>query len=215
MNWKDVPIPERMKKLPRDPRGLPVPFVILWQGGRHHFTVNDQKKVAHCLNTDRCAICGQPLFRGRWFVGGPLSAFHPDGWYIDTGLHKECMEYALQVCPYLAAPNYSGRLDDATINPAEGEVITVIDNTVIPERPKLFCAVMAVGQEVKHSFTTHYVKPKRPYRDVLYWREGRQLTTDEGEALVAEALRAPIEPRPMSNAIRTITRGGTDKEDRL
>ena len=52
MNWRDVPLPNYMARLAKDPRGLPVPFVATWAHGRAHFTVVDQKKVAHCLRAD-------------------------------------------------------------------------------------------------------------------------------------------------------------------
>jgi hypothetical protein len=116
LNWRDVRLPERMAKLERDRRGLPIPFIVMRdKSGQPHFTINDHAKSARCLREDLCPICGQKLFRGRWFAGGPLSAFHANGCYLDPPTHKECVEYALQVCPFLAAPKYTGRLDDAAL----------------------------------------------------------------------------------------------------
>jgi hypothetical protein len=82
-NWRDISLPERMQKLDRDGRGLPIPVIVLRDNeGTPHFTINDDRKVSRCLAEDRCAICGQKLFRGRWFVGESLSAFHLRGAYI-------------------------------------------------------------------------------------------------------------------------------------
>jgi len=44
-----------------------------------------------------------------WMIGGPLSAFHPQGVYIDTPVHYDCGKYALQVCPYSAVSLYSAK----------------------------------------------------------------------------------------------------------
>ena len=110
-----MPLPERMQALDKDRRGLPIPFLVVRDpDGGAHFTINDESKRQRCLKENLCAICGQPLHRGRWYVGGSLGAFHEHGRYVDPPLHRECTEYGLQVCPYLAAPKYTGRLDEST-----------------------------------------------------------------------------------------------------
>lgn len=195
-NWRDVPIPERMKHLDRDARGLPIPYIVLRHNdGSPVFTANDTAKVQECIRKDLCAISGQKLLRGRWFVGGPMSAFHPEGWYLDTPLHFECMRYAMQVCPYIAASKYTGRLDDSKIDPAklDAGVVGLLDSTVLPDRPKLFVAVMSTGQEVKNAgYGTHYIRPARPYRNVEFWQHGNMLTTDEGMSIVADVMNKPL-----------------------
>jgi hypothetical protein len=216
LNWRDVPLPERMQKLDTDRRGLPIPFLVLRASdGTPNFTVNDGRKHIQCLREDRCAICGQKLLRGRWFVGGPLSAFHPMGCYIDTPLHKECMEYALQVCPYLAAPKYSGRLDDTTIDydKLPGDVI-LVDPTMLPDRPQVFVAVMAVRQKLITKPGQCYVKPLQPYLNVQYWRHGQQLDPMEGRKFVDEALAALDENTELQRP-KVLTRGGSEASDRL
>src|SRR5215472_13925800 len=96
-------VPSRMAHLPLDPRGYPIPANVYRDAqGRPHFTINDDRKRLEQLRRDACPICDQSLYIGRWFVGGPLSAFHPNGAYIDLPMHHECATYALQVCPYLA-----------------------------------------------------------------------------------------------------------------
>lgn len=204
LHWRDVPIPERMQHLERDRRGLPIPFVVLRdKDNRPHFTVNDTRKTLHCLRNDLCPISGTPLTRGRWFVGGPLSAFHPDGAYVDLPVHLDCARYALQVCPYLAAPKYTGRLDDATIDYTRLDDVVFQDPTVIPDRPPLFVAVMAVGQTVKDlGMGQVHIRPRRPYRRVEYWRHGVQIPDAEGEAAVRQVLAAPLP------ALRSVRKAG-------
>ena len=190
-DWKDIPIPELMKNLPLDKRGYPCPF-ILWEdeAGTHHFTINDTKKRGQCILMYLCAICGKPLEKVKWFVGGPLSAFDPNGAYVDTAMHHECTTYALQVCPYLSMPKYLGRIDTANLDWSKVPVGTMfMDPTVIPVRPPVFVAVSS------RKFTWHdyrdgnsFVKPGRPYEAVEFWRDGVQLTEAEGIVLASEAL---------------------------
>ena len=165
----------RLDKLPRDPRGYIIPFVVYRdRDGRPHFTINDDVRRAHVLKEDRCPICAGKLLRGRWFVGGPASAFHQRGAYIDPPMHSECAHYALVTCPYLAAPNWSKRIDAATLPPGEAPVL--LDPTMIPERPDYFVAVLATGQRlVPGNIHQSYIVPKRPYLRVEFWRRGQQI----------------------------------------
>jgi hypothetical protein len=190
-----TPIPERMQHLPKDRRGYPIPaLVFVDPAGKPHFTVNNEAKRQQQIARDACPICDKVLLRGRWFVGGPMSAFHPNGCYIDTGMHYECMEYACKVCPWLAAPNYDGRIDDKTIDPNDKSHMIINDPTLIPERPSLFVAVMTT----KTTFSVHpvgghvlYLTPGRPYKIVEFWQHGIRLSANDGLRLSAEAVPIP------------------------
>jgi hypothetical protein len=188
---KDVPIPERMAKLERDPRGYPVPYVVLRDNsGAPHFTVNDTGKVILCLKHDLCAICGGALMRGRWFLGGPAAAFDPAGAYLDGPMHRECCDYAAQVCPYLASVRYAGRIDDAKVDYGKLPGHTVLfDPTVIPARPEVFVAAHARGQRM---IGNGYLRPLRPYIDVRWWRHGREIGREEAFA-AAPGLKELVE----------------------
>ena len=166
-----IEVPDRMKHLERDHRGYPIPYIVFRDDeGKPHFTINDHAKVNRCKHDEICAICGQELLRGRWFLGGPMSAFHPNGAYIDPPLHHECMRFAVQTCPYLINVKYTKRIDGNTLdmNKAKG-VTSIIDPTMDPTRPKIFVAVMAVAQWITPN---GYVQPKHPYRGLEFWRDG-------------------------------------------
>lgn len=189
MSWKTVPIPERMQKLDRDARGYPVPFNILRDDqGKPHFTINDHAKARRCILERRCPICGDEHDETLWFAGGPLSALHAKGAYFDQPMHAECVHYAMQVCPYLAAPKYTGRIDTGTLKPdnLKGER-TFLDPTVMPERPDLFLLVEAKGYSARRELyrvegkllEQFYLKPTRPYVRIEHWMHGRQLTQEE------------------------------------
>lgn len=185
-----VLIPQRMRALPRDSRGLPIPWgVFVDKSGLAHFAINDEHKREAMIRRDLCSVCGMKLFRGRWFVGGTLSAFHPHGAFIDPPLHSECANYALRACPYLAVPRYAGEIGRKKLesNKAALPPMVLFDRSMEPGRPTddVFVAVMATGQTVLEN---RNIIPKRPYKRVEYWRHGVQIPDAEGEATVRKAL---------------------------
>jgi len=181
-----IPIPARMQKLDRDRRGLPVPVIVLRNDdGTPLFAANDGQAVQKIIAQDRCEVCGEKLLRGRWFVGGHLSAFAEHGRFLDPPMHDECAHYALQVCPYMAAPSY-GRLvgKTALARSDRKDIIQLDDPTAANTRPPFFVAVMVVGQVV----STERVLPgvdvemsrlfhPKPgsVRRVEIWLQGRQI----------------------------------------
>jgi hypothetical protein len=169
MNFRDVPIPDRMKHLPLDRRGYPV-FTIAARdaNGVPLFTVNDGERVRRCVREKLCHICGTGLFRGNWFIGGPMSAFHEHGAYNDGPMHGECAHYALRVCPHLASKDYVGSIADVQGDKLlqSGTVTSILSTTQIPGKPPVFVAVMAIGHEsfaVATGIGVHF-RPRRPYR---------------------------------------------------
>jgi hypothetical protein len=169
--------PPRIARLPRDRRGYPIPWNVLCaEDGTPFFTVNDDRKAWKAIRQHLCPLCGDRLGRWLWFVGGPLSAFHPDGWYLDLPGHHECVTFALATCPYLAAPVYLGRIDVA--NPAKlpPEARIVLDETIISERPDLFVAVGAEAVEAQErGLLVPYIRPARPVLAYEFWRHGKQI----------------------------------------
>lgn len=195
MNWKTVPIPDRMKHLPLDRRGYPIPAtVMIDDDGKAHFSVNVENIRQRLIKEDRCPICGGKLLRGRWSVGGPASAFHEHGAYIDPPMHYECVRYAMQVCPYLAMPSYTKRIDDKGVDYSKvpGDIIIQTDPTMIDNRPDPFVMVMHVGQEwapFEGGWGVQYIKPKRPHRRYEFWSKGVELPQEEGMRLAKAYLK--------------------------
>src|SRR5262249_26747548 len=73
-------MPPRIARLPRDKRGYPIPWNIQRDAnGLPLFTVNDDRKHYLAVRQGLCPICGETLGKWKWFIGGPRSAFHPDG----------------------------------------------------------------------------------------------------------------------------------------
>lgn len=198
-HFRDVPIPDRMRGLPLDDRGYPIPVIVLRdRSGRPHFTVNAQEVVEEMIFQDRCSICGGGHDRRRWFVGGPMSAFHPNGSYMDPPLHAECMRYAMRVCPWLGIVRFRSRIDGGTMSTEEIErTRVVIDRTMIPGKPAVFVCVGADSQVITtRTIQATYLRPERPYKAVEYWRDGKQLEAGVGEALARAAVHEMTDATP-------------------
>lgn len=170
-------IPDRIARLPKDKRGYPIPWNILrGVDGSPLFTVNDDRRAWRALREHLCPICGEPLGRWHWWVGGPRSAFDEHGWYIDLPGHHECMTFSLATCPYLAAPKYLGRIDVADPSKLPPEARILLDETMISDRPDVFVAVASSRVEVmpRNGFVP-YTRPARPALAYEFWRHGQRI----------------------------------------
>lgn len=176
-NWKAVEIPPKMQHLERDKRGYPVPHIILKsKNGEPNFIVNNDVEVMRCLAEQRCHVCGLKLGEDMWMIGGPKSAFHPRGAFNDGPVHKECGEYSLQVCPYLAVSNYRGKqtMDDIAAGKFDNPVI-LHNPTQDPNRVPFFVFAKVSAYNVTISGIHRFVKPAKPYLEVEYWNDGLRL----------------------------------------
>jgi hypothetical protein len=126
-SWREVPIPARLAKRPRDQRGYPIPYIVLVDGQGVHFEVTDPRPWLKCVRFYRCGLCGELLGPSWCFIGGPRSL--ANRLFTDPAMHEECARYALAVCPYLALR----RGYTANVDPAYR-----IDPLVSPERPEKF-----------------------------------------------------------------------------
>jgi hypothetical protein len=102
-----MPMPQRIRALPRDARGWPVPRFVEWFDGKPDFRVMNPAHMARCIQRKKCWICGEPL--GRWlvFVLGPMCVVNV--LTSEPPSHFDCAQYAARVCPFLAMPSASYR----------------------------------------------------------------------------------------------------------
>lgn len=189
-NWKSVPLPDKMKDLPRDKRGYPVPFIILRDKNGYHFKINDSLRVQYCKAKGKCAICGNILGDDSYLIGGVASAFHKNGRYIDTPVHKECGDYALRVCPFLAIKHYNSMMDvEKVMSKVEDESLIGVDYTVDPNRPAVYVMLKPKKIEFEHS---GYIRAKRPFKEVIFYDGGKQIDKNEAWSLVEQDGRYEI-----------------------
>lgn len=198
MNFKDIPIPELMKNLPKDSRGFPIPYVVLIDDNKvPHFKVNDDRRNERCIANKMCHICGVPLINSNiWFIGGMLSAFHPNGAFNDGAVHKECGVYALKVCPYLAYTQYQAKsiIDTSKIATADNKNMIYVNPTQDLERLDFFCLVRAAEYRITGNAGFRYIHPKKPYLEVEYWRDGEQITVEQAKEFLREKEKADYLP---------------------
>jgi hypothetical protein len=184
-----IPKPERIARLPVDKRGYPIPWNI--ERGVDDwplFTVNDAAKDCEALRRKLCPICGEKLGRWMWWSGGARAAFDPNGWYLDRPAHRECAFYALQVCPFLAAPNYATH---QILTPPPEKLKPhqrlLIDGSQDHNRPPLFVTVCGDAWEMGDLTGPFiYTRPLRPVAEYVFWRHGERLSQEAALPLLRD-----------------------------
>lgn len=96
------PLPERMKSLPLDPRGYPIPWFVGTVEGKRDFRVADRRKRVLAVKNHLCWICGQKLGRYLAFVIGPMCAVNKNT--SEPPSHRDCALFAVQACPFMLLP---------------------------------------------------------------------------------------------------------------
>ncbi len=192
-NWKKVEIPGLMRGLELDKRGYPIPFNVMRdKNGVPQFAINDDAVVEKCIAEKLCHVCGNHLMTDTWLIGGPQSAFHLLGAYIDPPVHKACGEYALQVCPYLAVSNYSGKFTVDQINAEDFETEEngkriFINPTQDSNRVPFFVFSRVSKIEIRRQgIGKRLIIPIKPYMEVEFWNDGERITEQQAEILMKE-----------------------------
>jgi hypothetical protein len=186
---KEIPIPLDLQANDRDRRGLPIPFVVYRDlKGVPHFTINDISAVDEVLSKKLCGLCGKPLKRDQiWLIGGPGSSFLEDGMYIDPFTHEECGRYAVQVCPFIAAPSYSKRLEGKTLKQEDvHDMAWVHDNKIAPPRPRFFALARTSGftlVDPQDGSGQKYILPERPWKEIEFWENGKKIAQAEAKRI--------------------------------
>lgn len=130
-DWRTVPMPGRIARLPRDDRGFPITYVTFIRETGPDFSTLDALKVREVSLNNLCGLCGGPRGAYMAFVGGPKSteAHH----FFDPPMHRDCAEYAVQVCPFIVIPTarYRKTTEADDVNPL-----------VDPDRPTEFYLVI-------------------------------------------------------------------------
>jgi hypothetical protein len=179
-----TPLPMRMRTLRKDSRGYPVPFlVVIDKTGTPQFTINDTRRAHDCISKHLCAICGKRFDKHpvtarheMWFVGGSRCFLHPMGAFIDPPLHLECAEYALRVCPFLAASRYMKRIDDAKLKPENRPIgLGLVSHMhALPELPECFGLGLCNSYQPSGSPGSAMFKVD-DWRYVEWWRAGERI----------------------------------------
>lgn len=101
------PLTPKMRNLPIDERGYPVPFFVAIIDNKPDHRVANQAAMKACIEQNRCWLCGGPLGRHRAFVIGPMCMITLTS--SEPPSHLECAEYAVKACPFLSKPQAKRR----------------------------------------------------------------------------------------------------------
>jgi len=193
-----VAVPPKMRLLPKDRRGYPVPWIVQRDlDKRPFFVMNDLLKTLACGRQKLCGICGKKLDRDVWLIGGPGAAFHEHGAYLDPPMHYQCASYAVRVCPYIGS-RYSGRLDTALTKHGRWDPRQriVTEDLMLPEQPPFFVLSRTLAAPMRQDGPTDVPRfhPRRPWLAVEFWRHGVQITDAEARDLLTTSEKWPWTP---------------------
>lgn len=95
-------LPDRIKRLPVDHRGYPIPWFVAELDGKRDFRIADASKRVNAVKKKLCWICGETLGRYLAFVIGPMCAVNRNT--SEPPCHRDCAEFAAKACPFLILP---------------------------------------------------------------------------------------------------------------
>lgn len=166
-------LPNRMKSLPRDSRGWPLPFFTAVIDGKPDFRVIDPETVQACAQDHLCFTCGQRLpARGSGtFVVGPIGLMNRISG--EPPSHLDCAEWSARACPFLANPGKERRVT------AIPEATTELGGVHVMENPGVSAVITTQGWSII-SDGRDGVLWKFDYISGVLWRaEGREASRSE------------------------------------
>lgn len=174
------PLPDKMRHLPIDERGYPVPFFVQWIDGKPDHRIVDSRKVSLCIKARRCWICGHELGAFKVFTVGPMCAVNRVSG--EPPAHRDCALYAVHACPFLSRPRAKRRESN------------------LPEEVRINDGMLEHNPGVSLMWTTRTYKPFRGGGSILYdmgpaermewFAEGRPATLPEIEEAIGRGFPA-------------------------
>jgi|SRR5580698_202635 hypothetical protein len=108
-------LPLRMRKLPVDERGYPVPWFVAWQDGKPEFRAMDGEKWRDAIRFKLCWVCGERLGVYKTFVAGPMCGINRTS--AEPPCHLECAQWSARNCPFLRNPQQGRRdMEDVSLS---------------------------------------------------------------------------------------------------
>jgi hypothetical protein len=180
-----IAMPERIKRLAVDHRGFPVPKFVAWPNGEADHRVVNTARFQPAVSKHQCWICGEPL--GRYFVSviGCMCAVNRV--ISEPPSHRECAEFAVKACPFLARPHAHRR----EINMPEG--YKPGPGFALARNPGVSC--LWVSREYPKPFRTFAGEKGVLFSlgdpvETVWYREGRLATREEVQEAIDEGLPA-------------------------
>jgi hypothetical protein len=171
--------PRRIAALPLDERGYPVPWFVQWMKdgrpvrrgeGEPDFRVVSEIDRIRAFRQGLCWICGQPMGVHRVYAIGPMCVVNRVT--MEPASHRDCAEYAVKACPFLARP----RMKRLPKDDLEGQVHAA--GAMIERNPGTTCLYETREAKPFDAGNGWLIKLGRPER-VDWWAQGRKATRAE------------------------------------
>jgi hypothetical protein len=186
-----LPLPERMRRLPVDARGYPVPWFVAWFDAAGHpcergtgtpdFRVVMDGAPVRAYRDRVCWICGEALGAFQAFVIGPMCAVNRVS--SEPGSHLECANFSARVCPFLTNPERARRTSDMPAGSHEPAGCGIARN---PGVALVWSTKRAKPFSTGNGFLFELGEPA----EVFWWAEGRKATRAEVQASMDSGLPA-------------------------
>ena len=179
----DLPtLPARMRHLPINEAGYPVPHFVAWIEGKPEFRCIRPEVLTVAIARRLCWICGQRLTSLSAFVLGPMCSVNRVN--AEPPSHVDCARFAARACPFLTRPKATRREDDLPDDAQE------MAGCPIKRNPGC-CAVWATRQW-KWEYTSHGHRGQLCMIGdpewVEWYAEGRVATREEVMASIDSGL---------------------------
>ncbi len=170
---KPVSIPLKLRDRPLF-KGLPVPAVVMYVNGIPDFRITDLDAWKRIADNRLCSLCGHPLRKLMWFIGGPSAM--EQRLFFDLPVHEECGLYSFKVCPYLAlvTSTHSERQFRTDLEPGKEIINFNVRNDISPHRPELIGFAAATSYRVGHTEGGQPLAQAGSWLCGPYWFKGRE-----------------------------------------
>lgn len=178
------PLPKRMRSLPVDDRGYPVPWFVAWLDGKPEFRAMDGRKWQAAVEKHLCWVCGQPLGSRFTFVVGPMCGVNRIS--AEPPSHRDCAEFSARACPFLTMPKMVRRaagLPEEVHNPG---------GIMIRRNPGVGLLWHTRDYKIVTAPNGALIRMGEPF-EVAWWAEGRVASRAEVEEAIATGLPLLLE----------------------
>lgn len=185
------PLPDRIKRLPIDARGFPVPWFVQWYAdgkagapgiGEPDFRVADQRKLGIAVRLHRCWVCGEQMGKFKAFVIGPMCAINRT--ISEPPSHRECAIFSATACPFLSKPRM--RRNEVELPPER----VAPGGLSIDRNPGVACVWITLSYRVKraHAGNPGVLFSLGEPTEVHWYAQGRKATRAEVMASIESGL---------------------------
>lgn len=178
------PLPERIRKLPVDRRGYPVPWFVAWVDGEPEFRAADGQKYRRALHEHLCWTCGERLGTHLSFVIGPMCAVNRIS--AEPPSHHDCAVFSAIACPFLSRPHMRRREGGLPAEASDAPGMAILRNpgVALVWTTRAMGLVRAPRPDGTDGVLVRFGRPSR----VECFAEGRPATRDEVVASITGGL---------------------------